>query len=153
MAQPSSRTAFIPERFPVAFCVGRKRAWHDLGGLLRRDPVPQAAEHVLHRQRFLPAIGKLAAICASDGIRRRAEFAKEGEHSIRASAPSPRADAIFPPLHEQADPALMLWKRERDLHLFAAGDAAVDAQALSRMRWISPWLVSSTGQANSRPTR
>jgi hypothetical protein len=48
-------------------------------------PVPQCADHVLHDKRLLPAVGKLAAIGAGDGIgpeSNRAAVEQVGRHAV-----------------------------------------------------------------------
>src|SRR2546429_235097 len=79
---------------------------------------------------IVPTIRQFSAVRPGDGIGWRAEFAQEGQHRIGARTFAPGADRIFPPAHEQFDPALVLRKTERDLHLFTAGDPSVDAPAM-----------------------
>ena len=81
-------------------------------------------------QRVLPAVRQLGAVRPGDGVGRRTEFAQEGQHRIGSRALAPGADGVFPPAHEQFDPALVLRKAERDLHLFAAGDPPVNAPGI-----------------------
>src|SRR5579863_3173475 len=93
-------------------------------------PVPQAADHVLHDERVLPAVGQFPSLSPGDRIGRRSELAKKGQRRVGTGALSPRAHAVFPPIHEKPDPPPVLWKSERYLHLLAAGDAAVQGPAI-----------------------
>src|SRR5690349_17762290 len=103
---PTPRTSCAPSaRKPVSHPSpsARKRPdrsslrYNEPHELLRRDPVPQAADHVLHHER-LPAVGKLASVSAGDGIGRWTEFAQEGECGVGPGAFLPGTDAVFPPL-------------------------------------------------------
>src|SRR5258708_24690604 len=99
-------------------------------GILIDDALPQRLDHVLHDKRVLPAVRQLGAVGSGDGVRRWTELAEESQHRIGACAFSPGADSVFPPIHEQFDPALVLRKAERDLDLLAAGDPAVNAPGM-----------------------
>ena len=103
--------------------------------ILFRNPLPQRTDHVLHAQRVLPAIRQFGTVRPGDGVGWRAEVSQEGQHRVGTGALAPGADGVFPPSHEQLD-QLMLREAERDLHLLATGDPAVNAQEWSRMRWI-----------------
>src|SRR4051794_38513020 len=98
--------------------------------ILFRDTPPQRPDHILHSQCVLPAIRQFRAVRPGDGIGRRAEFTQEGQHRIGARAFAPGADGVFPPAHEQFDPALVLRKAQRDLYLFATRDPSVDAPTM-----------------------
>jgi hypothetical protein len=93
-------------------------------------PVPQAADHVLHDERLLPAVGQFPSVSPGDRIGRRPELAEKGQRRVRTGALFLRAHAVFPPIHEKPDPSLMLLKSERYLHLLAAGNAAVQGPAI-----------------------
>src|ERR1700730_4009033 len=107
--------------------------WLRLRGVARiltRDKLPERADHVFHGEGVLPAVRQCGAVGPGDGIGRRAELAQEGQYRIGASAFAPGADGVFPPTHEQLDPALVLRKAKRDLHLFAARDPPMNAPAM-----------------------
>src|SRR5258708_18884037 len=122
---PRLAASFI---FPAAspFRSGARR----LARILIDDALPQRPDHVLHDKRVLPAVRQFGAVGSGDGVRRWAELAEESQHRIRACAFSPGADRVFPPIHEQFDPALVLRKAERDLDLLAAGDPSVNAPGM-----------------------
>src|SRR5258708_12739582 len=87
--------------------------------ILIDDALPQRLDHVLHDKRVLPAVRQLGAVGSGDGVRRWTELAEESQHRIGASAFSPGADRVFPPIHEPFHPPLLLRKAAQHLHLLA----------------------------------
>src|SRR5581483_402469 len=102
-------------------------------GLLRfaRDDVlprrlrPSPLDLLLHRQRLAPAVGRIIAVRTGDRVRLGAELAGEGEVVVRSGALAPAPKAVFPPIEKEIDPHLVMREGDFDLHLLAAGDAAV----------------------------
>src|SRR5207244_6411310 len=71
------------------------------------------------------AVGEVVAVAADDRIRLRPELANEGAGIVGTGTSAPAAEAVFPPAEEEIEPHLVVNERDLDLHLLAAGDAAV----------------------------
>lgn len=85
--------------FSINYCRGLTR-----GGPLEFHIPPQRPDPVAQQQRLRPPVTYVVAVAADDRVRFGPQFAGEGKRVVLPCPPTPRCEAVAPPVEKKVDP-------------------------------------------------